>query len=198
MLLRCTLFGKLFKRKVVSDLLVLFHFFFRHHIKYRLRVLILRLSLCLLHRYFLLLFRLHMSLLRVRALYTLDRLIVDTSRRVLALLAHPVLQQTNSLQLWVQHYDCLNYNIKAPIKYPLRFLIFDFIFPLLFSAIFCFTYAHFLKYQKVQTNKYTKSQISRWFFLPKHHSFHLHSSKLLPPPIVPRHWNSPFALRTFE
>ncbi len=113
-------FGVGLEHKVVSDLFVFFHFFFGQHIKYGFGVGIVGVGLSLLQGYFLV-FLLWMSLLGIGALNTLDGLIVVSGGWVFALFPHPVFEETNSLELRVQHYDCLNYNIKAPTQIPLEF-----------------------------------------------------------------------------
>ena len=84
--------------KIVRDFLVLFHFLLWQHIKYRFRLRIIRMSLRLFQRYFLLLY-LWMSLFGIRTLDTLDRLIVVSHQSVLGFPTHTILQHTDPLQL---------------------------------------------------------------------------------------------------
>ncbi len=84
--------------KIVRDFLVLFHFFFWQHIKYRFRVGIIRVSLRLFQCYFLL-FYLWMSLFGIGTLDALDWLIVVRHQSVLGFPTHTILQHTNPFQL---------------------------------------------------------------------------------------------------
>lgn len=98
------------KTEVVRDFLVLLDLLLRQHVEYWLTLWLIAVLYTLLFLYPV--FLPFMPFLRLCAFYALYRLLIVTHCWIATFFTHPVLKQTDPLQLGIHHF--LNYNLNAP------------------------------------------------------------------------------------